>query len=193
MKKVLGLDVSSTTIGWCLLEIDDKEIKFIKCNYIKPIKVGTIIERIVDTRNKIKDLLDELDPDYIGIEDIIQFIGGKSSANTVITLASFNRMICLLCYDWMGKTPELFSVMTIRHGIKVGKILPKKEDIPELVAKHLGIIFPWEKGKKGATKVENYDKADGTAVALYYAFLLTEKINKKKPIAKIAKIKKNKK
>jgi hypothetical protein len=92
-------------------------------------------------------------------------------------------MVGLTSYDYLGRAPELFSVMTIRHGLKLNKIFPKKEDMPELVAKHLGITFPYERTTKGKTKgkikMESYDKADGMAVALYYAFVLTGKAKRK--------------
>jgi hypothetical protein len=180
MKRVLGIDVSSTTIGYCVLEIDDNNnIKYVSSNYLKPVKTGSIIERIVDTRNKIQDIINKVKPDYIGIEDIIQFMQGKSTAKTIIMLTTFNRMIGLCAHDYLNKVPELFSVMSIRHGLKFDKIFPKKEDMPELVAKHLGITFPYELNKKGKIKVESYDKADGVAVALYYAFILTGKVKPK--------------
>lgn len=181
IKKVLGIDCSSTTIGYCVLEINEKtkDIKFISCNYLKPIKKGSIIERIIDTRDKILNIIDEIKPDYIGIEDIIQFMQGKSTAQTIITLTTFNRMIALLSYDYLGHLPELFSVMTIRHGLKENKILPKKEDMPDLVAKHLGITFPYLENRKGNIKAESYDMADAVAVALYYSNVLTGKVKRK--------------
>lgn len=188
---VLGIDCSSTTIGWCALEIDNDKITLKKCGYIKPIKEGSIIEKIVDTRVKVIKLINDIKPDYVGVEDIIQFIKGKSTANTVITLTTFNRMVCLLAYDYLNKLPELFSVMAIRHGLKMNGIFPKKEDMPELVAKHLGIKFPYEyivKGKsKGKIKEESYDIADGFAVALYYSLILTNKIKVKKVKVKVKK------
>jgi hypothetical protein len=94
-------------------------------------------------------------------------------------LSAFNRVIAIMAYDYLASHPGLFSVMTIRHGLKLGKILPKKEDMPELVAKHLGITFPYVKGKTGKIKEESFDMADGIAVALYYAFVLTGKIKRK--------------
>jgi hypothetical protein len=73
--------------------------------------------------------------------------------------------------------------MSIRHGLKINKVFPKKVDMPELVAKHLGIVFPYERTTKGKSKdkikMESYDKADGIAVALYYAFMLTGKVKRK--------------
>lgn len=190
LKTILGIDCSSTTIGYCTLTIDDStgEIKFKSANYLKPIKTGSIIERIVDTRDKISDIIKLAKPDYIAIEEIIQFMQGKSTAKTIIMLTTFNRMTGLACYDYLQRAPELFNVMSIRHGLKMNKIFPKKEDMPELVANHLGIKFPYElstKGKtKGKIKVESYDKADGIAVALYYAFILTGKIKKTKKAKK---------
>lgn len=180
IKKILGIDISSSTIGYCTLTWDDtnNDIKFIECNYLKPSKKGTILERIVDTRNKFKIIIDKIQPDYIGIEDLIKFMP-KSTATTVVVLTTFNRMISLLAHDYLNNFPQLFNVMSIRHGLKLNKKLPAKEDMPELVAKHLGITFPYVYNKNKKIKEESMDMADGVAVALYYAFLLSGKIKKK--------------
>jgi Holliday junction resolvasome RuvABC endonuclease subunit len=192
MTRVLGIDVSSTTIGYCILDIDQSnKISFIHANYLKPLKEGTIIERIVDTRNRLKDIMDGYQPDHIGVEDIIKFMKGKSSADTVVMLTTFNRMTCLLAHDHLQKSPELFNVLSIRHGLKQNNIFPKKEDMPELVAKHLGITFPYQFGKKGKVQEESYDMADGVAVALYYAFVLTGQVKRK--IKKVGTVKKKRK
>ena len=73
-QRILGLDASSTTIGWCVLDIDGYNIEFVKMGYIKPIKKGHIVERIADTRNVVQKLINEVKPDHIGIEEIISFI-----------------------------------------------------------------------------------------------------------------------
>lgn len=184
MKTVLGLDVSSSTIGWCVLEIEkNNNIKYVDSGYFKPVKNGFIMDRIIDSRKKIQEIINKYQPDYIAIEDLIKFMP-KSTATTVVVLATFNRMICLVCYDYLKSYPALFNVMTIRHGLKFEKNLPKKEDMPELVAKHLEINFPYELStrgkKKNKIKIENYDVADGIAVALYYAFVLTGRVKKGK-------------
>ncbi len=199
-KKILGFDVSSSMIGWCLLEIDEgfhskemeQQIKYIDSGLFKPKKEGNILERLENTRNEISKIINKCSPDYIGIEDIINFIRNKSSANTIITLAVFNRMIGLLAFDFLKKSPELFGVLSIRHGLKFNKIFPKKEDMPEIVAKHLNIKFPYKlmtMGKnKGKPHITNYDRADAMSVALYYAFVLTGKLaNKSQNKPKISK------
>lgn len=180
MIKILAFDVSSSTTGYSIFEIIDNSINLINSSYIKPIKTGNIIKDLADTRDKIKTLIGEIKPTHIVIEDIIKFMSGKSSAQTIITLTSYNRMISLLAFDYLNQPPQMFSVMAIRHGLKINKIFPKKEDMPELVANHLNIKFPYEYNNKQKIKVESYDKADAIAVGLYYAFILTNKIKQKK-------------
>lgn len=179
MSKILGIDCSSTTIGWCMLEITNNKINYLNSGYFKPIKKGNIFERLDHTRKKIKEILNTHNPDYVAIEDIIEFMAGKSSSKTITTLAVYNRNVGMTIYDHMNQAPELFNVMQIRHGLKINKIFPKKEDIPQLVSTHLGITFPYEHNRNGKIKVENYDRADAIAVALYYAFKLTGKVKKK--------------
>lgn len=180
MIRILGIDCSSTTIGYCVLELNEtNNITLVKTAYLKPTKKGSILDRLIDTRNAINKIIEETKPDYIGIEDIISFMAGKSTAKTIITLTAFNRMIGLAAYDYLGKTPMLFSVMTIRHALKPTKLLPKKKDMAEVVAKHLGITFPYVINKKGKVIIENEDMADAIAVALYYAFVLTGRVKKK--------------
>lgn len=178
IKRILGFDVSSTCIGYCLLEWNDvtNDISFKSMNHHKPIKTGNIVERLFKTKKVIDNIIKQYKPDYIGIEDIIQFMPQKSSAITIITLAVFNRMIGVAAHDFLNKSPELFNVMQIRHGLKFDKELPKKEDMPDLVAKHLGITFPYLYKKNGTRAPESEDMADGVAVALYYAFVLSGRI-----------------
>ena len=114
---------------------------------------------------------------------------GKSSAQTIIMLTTFNRMISLCAYDFLikknlEKNLKLFSVMSIRHGIKDVEF-PSKEEIPELVAKKLQIEFPYLINRNKKIKVESYDVADGIAVALYYAMSLTDSLKKKKAKKKV--------
>jgi Holliday junction resolvasome RuvABC endonuclease subunit len=186
--RVLGFDISSTTIGWCHLEVDTVKntIEYKKMGYIKPSKKGTIMERIVETRHEVLELICKINPDEISVEDLIKFMP-KSTATTVVVLTTFNRMICLLAHDFIHKQPELFNVMSIRHALKLNKDLPKKEDMPELVAKHLGITFPYEYDKKGKIKEVSRDMADGVAVALYHAFVLTGKVVRKVKKPKVKK------
>jgi Holliday junction resolvasome RuvABC endonuclease subunit len=179
-KTILGFDVSSTTIGWCVLELDEStnKITFIKAGTLKPTKKGTMVERIVDTRSKVETIIKDNKPDDIAIEELIKFMP-KSTATTVVVLSVFNMMTCVAAHDYLSKVPNIYNVLSIRHGLKISKDCPKKEDMPELVANHLEITFPYEYNKKGMIKEESLDKADGVAAALYHAFVLTGKAKHK--------------
>jgi Holliday junction resolvasome RuvABC endonuclease subunit len=190
MRKILGLDISSTTCGVAILYCDDNisptQITQIDSIYIKPQKNGSIFERIKKIQDDISKILEKYKPDEIAIEDITQFMGGSSSANTIILLAIFNRSIGLVCYNFLGRPPELYNVLKIRHKIKISKELPKKEDIFELIKKKTGITLEPEpfnppiktikcKKIKNKQPTEFSDCADAAAVALCHMMILDEK------------------
>lgn len=173
MSKVLSFDVSGTTIGFAILEYTNNKINFVKVDHIKPIKNDNIVLALADTRNKIVSLINSIQPDYIAVEQIVKFMAGHSSANTIIKLTTYNRMVCLAAYDYLGKPPELISVLTVRHCIKnaVGlKKVPQKEDLPDLLENILQINLPKLLNRNNKLKPENYDRSD--ALALAYTFII---------------------
>lgn len=178
IKKVLGLDISSTTIGFALLNInvDTTEVEMLEMDHLKPIKEGSLTSRLAHTRDELKDIVERTQPDHICIEDILLFVSGRSSANTITILASFNRMACLVAFDYLGLEPHLYSATAIRNGVRIKYETPAKEEMPDLIAHHLNLQFPWMYGGRGKIMVENYDRADATAAALFDAYLILGKV-----------------
>lgn len=166
---ILSFDISSNTIGWSVLEKNiNGIIKSITYSYIKPNKKGNIFSRLHDTQKQIIDILNKYNPDVVAIEEIISYMPGASTANTIIMLTTFNRMIGLTVYNTIGKLPFMLSVMAIRHGLKIGKEFPSKEDIPKLLEYHIqkfkhNILVD----KHGKPDMVNYDMADAIAVGLF--------------------------
>jgi Holliday junction resolvasome RuvABC endonuclease subunit len=190
MVTILGLDVSSTTIGWSVLDTVTTPPTLVKCGYIKPPKDTTIFSSLGQVRTDIQILLDSYQPNVVAIEDIVQFMQGQSGAKTIIKLAIYNRFVGMVCSDHRHVEPSLLNVNSIRSKIRVGKDRPKKEDIPSVVEHHLGITFPWQykfnkRTKTNEVMVESYDIADGIAVALAYHLGA-------RPILKVKKAKKKK-
>jgi len=187
----MGFDISSTCIGWAVLEINEKDenkIKYKDSGVIFPAKDKEILDKLFISRNEINILLKKYKPDDIAIEDIIKFMKGKSSANTITTLTAFNRMVGLCSFDYLSKSPTLYNVLSIRHGIKLTKKLPDKTEIPEVVAKLLNIKYDYKIGKKGKVLDENFDRADALAVAVHFGYELL-KLPKPSFVPKISKIK----
>ncbi len=174
-KRVLGFDASTTTIGVGVIDYNDFEKKFIHCEYFKPSKKGHILERLAGVREYVSSKITEFNRDDIALEDIILFMKGGSTAQTVSSLAVLNRTVGLTILNQTDRVPALLSVMKVRHATKFNKDLPPKEDIPELVAKHLNIEYPWIVNKKGKYIEENYDMADALNVALAFIVIGSEK------------------
>lgn len=192
------MDVSTSTAGLAILDYDPDgydNIKLVYAGYYKPDKSIGVLDMLVKARKHILDLAVEYSVDEFAIEQYIQFMKGKSSANTVIPLAIINTTVQLSILDFFNKEVKVLNVLTIRHALKFGKELPKKEDMPELVAKHLGIDFPWvykynKKKKENEIAVESEDIADGMACALAHIKVKSRPI---KPIKTNVKKKRAKK
>lgn len=175
MSLVLGLDVSSAVIGWCLLKQDlNNQISMISYGNIKPPSKkkakGSLGLRLETTLNKIKELIKKLNPDVVVIEDYAKkFSIGKSKASVIIILAVFNETVSLGSYQILGKDPDKIPVMTIRARVSkhYGEKIKTKDDVFPFVCKKFPNFLP-TKNKNGNTKKEHYDEADAAFVALGY-------------------------
>lgn len=180
-KKILGLDVSTTTIGIAIVEFekDISDAKLIHTEYYKPNKKTDEINRLKEAVDYILKIAEKFKVDDVAVEEYIKFMKGSSGASTVIPLAIINTTLRLFIYEKLNIMPFVYNVLTIRHALKFDKKLPAKEDIPEIVARHLNINFPYEykinrKTKQQDIKIESYDVADSVAVALAHIKNTTE-------------------
>jgi len=130
--RVIALDASTTTIGISIFSYNNK-IQLLHYEYYKPNKKVEILEMIKQTRKYILDMCLSYNITHFVIEDFTRFMKGKSTAATIIPLAILNMSLRLACQD-AGYNVTALNVMKIRHTIKKSKILPKKEEIPRLVA-----------------------------------------------------------
>lgn len=183
----MGLDASTSTIGISIIDYEeDYRPCLVHCEYYKPDKTNGILEMLLKARTYILNLFGKYNVQEFVIEDYVRFMKGASSAGTVIPLAILNMTLRLAILD-LGITPEALNVLKIRHTIKLTKILPKKEEIPELVAQHLEIPYPWlyrvNRKKETVIMNESYDVADGIAVGLAWAKLQTTPKKKSRPKA----------
>lgn len=175
-KKMLSFDVSSSTIGWCILSIENNIISYCQSGYIKPHNSNNILENLSFARDEVNKILQSDNFDYIAIEDLVKYMPNTTST-TITVLASFNRMIGLLAYDYLGRNInnlQLIAPISVRHIIKkMSKMtkLPDKKELPNIISSILNFVFPWEfensKRKRKKIKEENYDKSD--AICCGYA------------------------
>lgn len=168
---ILGLDISSETIGWAILNGED----LIDYGFIKPNKKGSIEERLHSSIVEIDEIYNKYKPNIISVEEISKFMEGFSQANTIITLTTFNRVICYHLFVLSGIPPLRFMPATIRSKIRKRynrKNKLKKDDVCALLKEKFSIktyTYVPKSGKNRGQIVErkeNKDITDAIAVAL---------------------------
>ena len=174
--KVLGLDVSTRTIGVALFDVQ---------THISPVpkpKVENKIEELLLKAQIFREKLlsyKELGIQYVVIEEPLL---NSNNVYTVSTLMRFNTLICKEVYDVLGVVPEFISTYNSRkfafpHLVQpndknkyvlfggMPKDIDKKVVIWELVAKKEPQIV-WGYTKNNTLKKENFDQTDAYAGAL---------------------------
>lgn len=177
MKKVLGLDISSSVIGWAIL---DEKGNLIKYGNIKPLKKAKAEKlghgytfRMNDAYSKIISLCEEEKPDMIAIEDYSRkFSKGRSTANTIIVLATINEIVALACFHSLKIEPVKYPVVTMRS--KVAKFfnekIKSKDDVFPFITKKFN-NFEITKTRYGNIRQEHYDESDAIFTALSYLII----------------------
>lgn len=181
--KVLGLDVSTRTIGVALFDIQTKEL--LELTHISPVpkpKVENKIEELLLKAQIFREKLlsyKELGIQYVVIEEPLL---NSNNVYTVSTLMRFNTLICKEVYDVLGVVPEFISTYNSRkfafpHLVQpndkgkyvlfggMSKDIDKKVVIWELVAKREPQIN-WLYTKNNTLKKENFDQTDAYCAAL---------------------------
>jgi RNase H-fold protein (predicted Holliday junction resolvase) len=183
--KVLGLDVSTRTIGWALFDIQSKEL--LELTHVSPVPKPK-------EENKIKELLLKgeifrtklLEYKDMGITNVVIETPLLNSNNiyTVQTLLRFNTLITKEIYDVLGIVPEFISTYDsrkfafpelVRENDKgkfvlfggLPKDIDKKQIIWDLVAKREPQIN-WQYTRNNTLKKENYDQTDAYCCVLGY-------------------------
>jgi len=183
--KVLGLDVSTKTIGWALFDMVSEEL--LELTHISPVAKLT-------EDNKMKELLLKAD---IFKEKLIQYknlgitkviieepLLNSNNVYTIQTLMRFNTLISKEIYDVLGIVPEYISTYNsrkfafpelVKENDKgkfvlfggLPKDIDKKMIIWDLVAKKEPQI-KWQYTKNQTLKKENFDMSDAYTCCLGY-------------------------
>jgi RNase H-fold protein (predicted Holliday junction resolvase) len=175
--KVLGLDVSTKTIGWALFDIQSQEL--LELTHISPVPKPK-------EENKIKELLLKseifktklLDYKDLGITKVVieEPLLNSNNVYTIQTLLRFNTLITKQIYDTLGVVPEFISTYNSRKFAfpeliqandkgkfvlfgGLDKNVDKKMIIWDLVAKREPQIT-WQYTRNNTLKKENFDQTD---------------------------------
>jgi RNase H-fold protein (predicted Holliday junction resolvase) len=183
--KVLGLDVSTRTIGWALFDIQTKEL--LELTHVSPVpkpkeenKIKELILKSEIFKTKLIQYKD------LGITKVIieEPLLNSNNIYTIQTLLRFNTLVTKQIYDVLGIVPEYISTYNsrkfafpelVQKNDKNKMVLfggqpkdcDKKQIIWDLVAKKEPQI-QWQYTKNNTLKKENFDQTDAYACVLGY-------------------------
>ena len=196
MSRILGLDVSTKTIGMALFEGDGRLLELTHITpKIKPQPENKLEElfRKVDAFERLLTRYIELDIERVVIEEPLL---NSNNVNTVATLLRFNGMISKVVDDVLGVVPDFISsydsrayafpeLMSIRTHDKKGEPYKEKDlknkkpvlfgayswevDKKQVVWDKVADREPhivWEYDKNLKLKKENFDMTDSYAAVL---------------------------
>ena len=115
--KVLGLDISTKTIGWALFDIKTKELLELTHVSPRPKNKNTEENKMLELILKSEVFKTKLE-DYkkLGIVSVIieEPLLNSNNVYTIQTLLRFNTLICKTIYDILGIVPEFISTYNSR-------------------------------------------------------------------------------
>jgi len=169
---ILGLDVSTSIVGVCILEND----KIIYTDYVDLRKTGSFFEKARKVETTLKEVKEKYDVKHIFIEQALMFFRrGGSTAKTMSILQRFNGIISWMCYNIYDMEPNYISPISARSkcGIKIARGKKAKEVVMEhfIESKEFEIIYT----RFGNVQKYCYDIADAIVVARAGHYLLQGK------------------
>jgi hypothetical protein len=183
--KVLGLDISTKTIGWSLFDI--KTRKLLELTHFSPVVKPQPEDKIEELLGKV-NAFEKILEGYknFGITKVIieEPLLNSNNTWTVGTLLRYNSMLTKSIYDILGIVPKFISTYNSRkfawpeligENDKGKKVLfgsyPKNIDKKEVVWKKVSESEPqivWLYTRNSTLKKECYDQADAYTCALGY-------------------------
>jgi Holliday junction resolvasome RuvABC endonuclease subunit len=176
--RVLGIDASTNSIAFCLME-NDIPLKWGKIE----LAGMDIYDKIHDAKIKMHAMLDELKSDYIVVEGAILV----RSPDAVIKLSYVYGVVIA---ELMSTGAKVITISPTSWQAYIGNKNPTKEEKAAIRLKHPGYADSWYKnqirnmrkqrtvdyfnGKYGLT-LDDFDVADSFGIAHYTNKVLTER------------------
>ena len=176
--RVLGIDASTNSIAFCLME-NDVPLKWGKIN----LTGNDIYEKIYDAKRKMGVMLDELKSDYIVVEGAILV----RSPDAVIKLSYVYGVVIA---ELMSTGAKVITISPTAWQAYIGNKNPTKDEKSAVRAKNPGYADSWYKtqlrnmrkqrtvdyfNSKYNLSLEDFDVADSFGIAHYANKVLTER------------------
>jgi Holliday junction resolvasome RuvABC endonuclease subunit len=176
--RVLGIDASTASVAFCLME-NDIPIKWGKID----LKGNDIYEKIYDAKIKVRAMLDELSSDYIAVEGAVLV----RSPDAVIKLSYVYGVVIS---ELMSTGAKVITISPTSWQAYIGNKNPTKDEKAAIRVKSPGYADSWYKNqlrnmrkqrtadyfnRKYNLNVVDFDVADSFGIAHYANKVLTER------------------
>ena len=167
----LGLDISSTVVGYC---VSISKEKVIHAGYIDVRKETSIKEKAHKVANELDKL--HFDPYKIIVEDTLSgFGGGRTSQQTIVKLSKCNAVISYVIEALYEMDVDHVNVSTLRKAV-FGKSREQGKDSKTFVREQLENLIDLSEfivynSRKNYDK-RNYDMLDATVASLYHWYTI---------------------
>ena len=176
--RVLGIDASTNSIAFCLME-DNHPLKWGKVD----LAGSDIYEKIYDAKVKMNVMLDELKSDYIAVEGAILV----RSPDAVIKLSYVYGVVIA---ELMSTGSRVITISPSSWQAYIGNKNPTKEEKADIRLKNPGYADSWYKtqlrnmrkqrtvdyfNNKYKISLDDFDVADSFGIAHYANKVLTER------------------
>ena len=127
--KVLGLDVSTSNVGICLMDSEaSQDVRSLLAMAIPMSKIKGLYAKSCAIQSVLHDINQHHDVDLIVIEESLQAFRSKmSSAKTISTLNRFNGIVSFISRSIFNVPVCLGNVISVRKS--VGLTIDKKSDL----------------------------------------------------------------
>ena len=183
--KVLGLDISTKTIGWALFDLKDKNL--LELTHVSPVIKPKPENNMEEMMYKVDAFEDKLN-NYknLGITKVIieEPLLNSNNVWTVGTLLRYNSMISRSIYNILGIVPNYISTYNsrkyawpelVQENDKGKRVLfgglPKTIDKKELIWNKVSDAEPqitWLYTRNNTLKKECFDQSDAYTCVLGY-------------------------
>lgn len=184
MKKILGLDISTSMIGCCFINGEDNNLQNIEIEFIDVNKIikdfskdfyGPI-QKFEKVKSYINNIIEKYNPDEVYIESPnTAFKARRSTVDTIIKLVQFNYLVSYFIWKKLDKKPIHIVARSARKKV-FGKDITKKVTggmdikhfIFELLRNKIEYLdkYNWPTKKNGTLQKHCYDMTDAVVVAL---------------------------
>jgi Holliday junction resolvasome RuvABC endonuclease subunit len=176
--RVLGIDASTNSIAFCLME-NDKPLKWGKVE----LSGTTIFDKILDAKTKMHAMLEELRSDYIVVEGAVLV----RSPDAVIKLSYVYGVVIA---ELMSTGAKVITISPSAWQAYIGNKNPTKDEKSGIRLANPGYADSWYKNKlrnmrkqrtvdyfnsKYGLSVTDFDVADSFGIAHYANKVLTER------------------